>query len=98
MDPRAADVTFAMITVNSFWEFAAPSQTMHVSVQSLLTETPVKEKEYKSKNNKGNKAATLLAATRNTKPAFHWFMVHTQCSSVPRVKTKYSSSSVISCK
>lgn len=44
MDPRVADVTFATVTVNSFWEFAAPSQTMHVSVQSLFSETPVKEK------------------------------------------------------
>ena len=85
-DPRVADVTFATVTVNSFWEFAAPSQTMHVNMQSLFTETLVKEKEHNCKNNQRNKPVTLLTAIGNTKPAFPWSMVPTQYSSVPTVK------------
>lgn len=72
MDPRVADVTFSTVTVNSFWELAAPSQTMHVSVQSIFIEIPVKEKEHNCKNNQRNKPKTLLlSATGNATPAFH---------------------------
>jgi len=98
MGPHVADVTFATVTVNSFWELAAPSQAMHVSVQSLFTETPAMEKEHNCKNNQRNKPAILLAATCDTKLACHWSLVPTPYSSVCRVKTKYSSSSPISCK
>lgn len=98
MDPRVADVTFATVTVNSFWELTAPSQTTHVNVQSLSTETPDKEKEHNCKNKQRKKPATLLAATPITKLAFHCPVVPTQYSSVLRVETKYSSSSLISSK
>lgn len=58
MDPRVADVTFSTVTLNSFWELAAPSQTMHGSMQSIFIETPVKEEEHDCKNNPRNKPAT----------------------------------------
>lgn len=51
MDPRVADATFATVIVNSLWEFAPPSQTMHVVVQTLFTEHPAKEKQDNCKNN-----------------------------------------------
>lgn len=58
MDPRVADVTFSTVTVNSFWDLAAPSQTMHVSMQSILIEMPLKENEHNYKNKQRNKPAT----------------------------------------
>lgn len=61
MDPRVADVTFSTVTVNSFWELAAPSQTMHVSMQSIFIEMPVKEKEHDCKNGQRNKPATSFS-------------------------------------
>lgn len=77
MGPYVADVTFATVTVNSFWEFAAPSQTMHVSAQLFFKEIPVKEKENNCKSNQGNKPATILTATRNIKPALQRSIVPT---------------------
>lgn len=71
MDPRVADVIFSTVTVNSFWELAAPSQTMHVSMQSIFTEIPFKEREHNCKNNQRSKPATVLTATGNATPAFH---------------------------